>query len=323
MKFQTLPQGMKGILKPIGRIFAHILSRLLPREFMTYRGHFDIWQARGFHVVPAHFYYPVPDTSKLPSDVWESHSEMPGVDLNLSAQEELLSNIAPRYQEELTRFHPHAVKDSDEYYYFNPMFGPGDADILYTLIRRHSPNRYLEIGSGFSTRMAAAAVRANVADGGHSCEIVAIEPYPSESLRHGFPGLSTLLAEPVQTQPLSLFTSLEKDDILFIDSSHVLKIGSDVQYEFLEILPRLRSGVLVHFHDIYLPYEYPEPMIRNNHMFWTEQYLLQAFLAHNDAFEILWMGHYLYRTHHKELSAVFPHCASPAAWPTSVWIRKR
>src|SRR5690606_25350779 len=103
-------------------------------------------------------------------------------------------------------------------------------------------------------------------------ELTAIEPWPSEALLRGFPGLKELLREDVQNVPLGRFEALEANDILFLDSSHVMKIGSDVQYEFFEIIPRLRPGVLVHFHDIFLPREYPREWVVDDQRFWNEQY---------------------------------------------------
>ena len=107
---------------------------------------------------------------------------------------------------------------------------------------------------------------------------MAIEPYPNKLLTNGFAGLSDLIATPIQDVPLSTFTDLEANDILFIDSTHVLKTGGDVQYEYLEILPRLKKDVLIHAHDIFLPRSYPREWMYERRWFWTEQYLLQAFL---------------------------------------------
>lgn len=118
------------------------------------------------------------------------------------------------------------------------------------------------------------------------------------------------------------FQKLKENDILFIDSSHVLKTGSDVQYEYLEILPRLNKGVLVHFHDIFLPAEYPQKWILEDHKFWNEQYLLQAFLAFNDSFEILWAGSYMHLNHPDKLEQFFKSYNKNKRWPGSFWVRK-
>ena len=114
----------------------------------------------------------------------------------------------------------------------------------------------------------------------------------------------------------------ENHDILFIDSSHVLRIGGDVQYEYLEILPRLARGVIVHSHDIFLPAEYPRHWVLEEHKFWTEQYLLQAFLAFNDSFEVLWAGSYMHLKHPEKLEEAFSSYKRERTLPGSFWMRK-
>jgi hypothetical protein len=166
------------------------------------------------------------------------------------------------------------------------------------------------------------AARRNGAEGHVRAEVVACEPYPEEVLLRGLDGL-TLRQTIVQEIPLSEFESLQANDILFIDSSHVLKIGSDVQYEFLEVIPRLRPGVIVHVHDIFLPAEYPRPWVMDQLRFWTEQYLLQAFLAFNDTFEILWAGSYMHLTHPERLERAFRSYRRTTRWPGSFWMRRR
>jgi len=111
------------------------------------------------------------------------------------------------------------------------------------------------------------------------------------------------------------------NDILFIDSSHVLKIGSDVQYEYLEILPRLAPGVLVHLHDIFLPMEYPKNWILTDHYFWNEQYLLQAFLIHNVAMKVLWAGSYMHLQYPAILEQTFSSYNRGKRWPGSFWMQ--
>jgi hypothetical protein len=133
----------------------------------------------------------------------------------------------------------------------------------------------------------------------------------------------TIIPEKVQNVPVSKFGELKENDILFIDSSHILRIGSDVRYEYLEILPRLNKGVLVHAHDIFLPSEYPKEWVCKQYRFYTEQYLLQAFLAFNSAFEILWMGSYMHLKHPEKLERAFSSYDRNKVWPGSFWLRKK
>ena len=149
-----------------------------------------------------------------------------------------------------------------------------------------------------------------------------IDPYPNEVLKRGFPGLSRLIPEKVQDVPISEFMTLGDNDILFIDSSHVLKTGSDVHYEYLEVLPRLNRGVIVHVHDIFLPAEYPREWVLGEHRFWNEQYLLQAFLAFNESFEVLWAGSYMHLRYPEELETAFSSYRREETWPKSFWMRR-
>lgn len=177
--------------------------------------------------------------------------------------------------------------------------------------------------SGFPTYLSAEAVRRNgEEDRSYQCELVAIEPYPNETLKAGFPGLSSLIPKEVQEVPLTEVMKLTANNILFIDSSHVLKIGNDVQYEYLSILPRLNKGVIIHVHDIFLPAEYPKEWVLQERRFWTEQYLLQAFLAFNESFEVLWAGSYMHLNHSGKLEASFSSYNRSKTLPGSFWIRR-
>jgi hypothetical protein len=283
---------------------------------------FPLFERRGYHITPNHFYQPIPDVQSLPEALWERPSELVGVDLREAEQLARLERFAGRYRAEYEALPRTPTSVAHEYYLRNDAFGTVDAEILYCMVRELAPRRLFEIGSGFSTRLSARACRVNAERQGVACELVAFEPYPSEVLRAGFPGLTRL--EPVKAQdiPLSEFARLEENDILFIDSSHVLKVGSDVQVEILEILPRLKKGVVVHFHDIFLPAEYPRAWIQEHRRFWTEQYALQAFLTFNDRFEVLWGGSFMHLKHPERLRQAFPSYAEAPAWPGSFWIRR-
>jgi len=232
----------------------------------------------------------------------------------------LLSEFARDFGPEYNAFSPKATPCPWEYYTANGAFESVDGEVLYCMIRRFKPKRIFEIGSGYSTYIAAQAVLANHRTYGESCDLIAFEPYPNEVLKRGFPGLADLVQARIQDVPLSTFDKLEQNDILFIDSSHVLAIGSDVQYEYLDILPRLRPGVLVHAHDIFLPAEYPRHWVLREHRFWTEQYVLQAFLSFNNAFRVLWAGNYMALKHPAELKAAFSSFDKGSVTPGSFWM---
>jgi predicted O-methyltransferase YrrM len=246
------------------------------------------------------------------------------VRLNEEAQLRLLAEFEATLKDEydrlpLTRAE---VSGAHEYFVNNYSFESVDGEILYCFIRHFKPKRIIEIGSGYSTRLSLLAARRNAEDGHARAGVIACEPYPEEVLSRGLDGL-TLRQTFVQDVPLTEFDSLQANDILFIDSSHVLKIGSDVQYEYLEILPRLRPGVIVHVHDIFLPAEYPRTWVMDQFRFWTEQYLLQAFLAFNETFEVLWAGSYMHLTHPERLERAFRSYQRTTRWPGSFWMRRR
>ena len=204
------------------------------------------------------------------------------------AQKALMYELAG-FHDEIAALPRSATGDPHDFHFDNDRFSGLDAAVLYALVRHLKPRRFIEVGSGFSTLLTALALRRNEADGAPPSEFVAIEPYPLEFL-DGLDGLTKLIVQPVQEVPLSLFDDLGEGDVLFIDSSHVLKIGSDVQYLFLEVLPRLRKGVIVHVHDIFLPWEYPQEWVMREERFWNEAYLLQAFLTDNRRVEVLLMN---------------------------------
>lgn len=284
---------------------------------------FPFWERLGLHVTPNHFYEPVPDTRTLPADLWERKSKLKGIDLNPQGQRALLSQFTIQFEKEYESFPRNKTKIPYEFYLNNFSFGSVDAEVLYCMIRHFRPRSVIEIGAGHSTTLSLQAILKNKKEiKGYECELTAIEPYLNETLRLGLPGLFKLIPKKVEEVPLSFFESLEAGDILFVDSSHTLKIGGDVQYIFLEILPRLQKGVLIHFHDIFLPAEYHKRWILNDHLFWNEQYLLQAFLAFNDCFEVLWAGSYLHLNAPDLLKAAFDSYEREQNWPGSFWIRR-
>ena len=267
---------------------------------------FYVLEKMGLHLSRVHHYTPIPDTRDLKDELWTRQSELPGLKMNEEKQLKLLEELSSRYRLEYDEFHVERQEAPHEFYLRNGFFGPVDAEILYSMIRHHKPRRVIEIGAGNSTYLAAKAIHRNKAeDPAYSCDLVSIDPYPNETLRKGFPGLTRLIPRKVQEIPMKEFKKLQEDDILFIDSSHVVRIGGDVKHMFLEILPRINEGVLVHVHDVFLPMEYPKLYVKDYLRFWSEQYLLQAFLAFNDSFEVLWGSRYMRLRHPEELASSF------------------
>lgn len=278
-----------------------------------YRKYFRLWESCGVHVTPVHFYFPIPDTRELSATLWERPSAVPGLDLNERAQLELLSSFR-RFRPEYDSVPIQEQEDPGEFYFSNPNFGGTDALVLYCMIRHFQPAAVIEVGSGFSSRMIRRAVRTN-----RRGRVTCIDPFADSGLPEWFPE-ATVRREPVQEVDLSIFEGLCPGDILFIDSSHVARIGSDVNYLFLEVIPRLQPGVIVHVHDISLPMEMRKEWVLDEMRFWTEQYLLQAFLAFNRHFEVLMANGYLELRQPGALRAAFPH--SPWWGGGSFWMRR-
>ena len=300
-----MPATVKSVIKDA---IAHTLARVVPAKVFRDKRYFQLWQARGYHITPVHFYEPVPDTRTLKDDLWSKPSEMVGVDMNESRQLEFLSEFSSRYK--------------SEYEALGKFVGGMDWEVLYCMIRHFKPRRIIEIGSGNSTKVSAMTIEKNCQETGIEASLVAIEPYPSQELINGFSGLSELRRMPVQDVPLEEFKRLGENDILFIDSSHMLKIGSDVQYEILEIIPRLSKGVIIHVHDIFFPYDYPRHWPTEWLIFWNEAYILQAFLAFNSAFEVLWSSSYLHHRHTSALQQAFSRYDPRENYPSSLWMRR-
>ncbi len=301
------------------------MLRELYRAMLSWYCHktFTFWQRLGLHVTRCHFYEPIPDTRELDNSVWENRSALVGIDIDEGTQLDLLSRFKTAFKQEYDQFPREKTGVPYDYYVHNDMFEAVDGEILYCMIRHFKPGRLIEIGSGYSTLLAAKALLNNKKNhNDHSCEFIVIDPFPNRILRKGIAGVSRLVPEPVQRVPLAEFEKLRENDMLLIDSSHVLKIGSDVKYEYLEILPRLNKGVLVSLHDILLPAEYRKRWVMKDHSFWNEQYLLQAFLAFNTSFRILWAGSYMHLKHSEKLSDAFPSYNQEQDWPGGFWMRR-
>ena len=308
-------------VKQFGRdLAAHVIAPLL-RRLAHDPKYFELWQSHGFHVASVHYYQPIPDTRVLPLSLWNRVSDLPGVDIREEQQKQLLSEIVGRFKDEYTAIPEGASTQEFHYYLGNVAFEAVDAEMLFGLIRLLKPRRMYEIGSGFSTLLTADALRRNRVDG-YSCRFIAIDPDASAELEAKLPRDVALWRVPVQEVSLDEFESLCENDILFIDSSHVCKIGSDVQFLFLEVLPRLRPGVVVHIHDIFLPLEYPRQWVLDEHRFWNEQYLLQTFLSFNTTFEVLWAGQWMHIKYPDLLMKAFPSYKAGVS-VGSFWFRRR
>lgn len=297
---------------------AALVSRLASSVIQkgSYPEFFRACEALGVHVTPVHFYQAIPDTRTLPESLWQDERATLGIEWNEAAQLRLLREEFPKFQGEYDVLPTGPTSDPFQFHFNAGLFDGTDALVLYCMIRHFGPATVLEVGSGMSSLLTAQAARKN-----GNTELICVEPYPNEKLRQGFPGLTRLIVGQVQQVDTRTFEELGANDILFIDSSHVSKIGSDVNYLFLEVLPRLRPGVIVHVHDIFLPMEYRRDWVKEELRFWNEQYLLQAFLIFNSQFEVLFANSFLGKRHADAMRATFPK--SPWWGGGSFWMRRR
>ena len=269
-----------------------------------------------------HFYSPVYDPRELEqeprrSQIWPSvPRETPAIDWREDEQVALCTG--PFAAQKRLEFAIAEGGDATEYFTANDQYPALDAWALEAMIRHHRPARFVEVGSGFSSLVTARTNREHFGDG---IAFTCIEPYPREFL-HGVPGISELRVEKVQDTPLELFTGLGRDDILFVDTSHVVKTGGDVPWIYNEILPRLAPGVLVHMHDVCLPGDYPAAWVLDG-WGWNETYLVHAFLAFNAAFVVRFSSPFMVQRRRDALIRAFPHFVDHEARAgSSLWIQR-
>ncbi len=261
----------------------------------------DRW---GYHIRPIHYYEPLPDFRSITADQIKRKRTYPAIDFRWEAQLILLDELAA-YRDELTKL---------DFDFSNNFFSGFDAAVYYSLVRHLKPRRIIEIGGGYSTRIAAKALSAN-REGSLTC----IEPYPEERLSNADLHIE-LITRRVEEIDVDFFSCLETNDILFIDSSHTVKFGSDVCYEFLEILPRLRPGVWVHVHDIFFPHDYPVEWLINRRLALNEQYLLEAFLAFSTTFCVELANYWISLDHLERAAGLWPNDLNQRA--SSFWMRR-
>ena len=255
-----------------------------------------------------HYYSPIPDKEEILSyfkSIEPPEIQLPGIQLNQESQLNLLHEYVRFYQE--LPF-PKQKETDYRYYYENDWYSYADAIFLYCFLRKNKPNRIIEVGSGFSS-----AVMLDTIDifFSHEPEITFIEPYPEERLtsllKEGDRDRVQIIDSKVQEVSSEVLLSLEKGDFLFIDSSHVVKCGNDLQALMFEILPLLPAGVFVHFHAIFYPFEYPSDWLIQGR-YWNENYLLRAFLSYNSEWSIYFFNTYVALAFNAFIKEAMPLC---------------
>jgi hypothetical protein len=269
----------------------------------------------GVFPIRNHYYEPQFDNRNTSKPLSQDRT-LPGIDWNITEQLKILAEFS--FSQELADI-PKNKPDTLDFYFDNGTFGYGDAEYWYQLIRTIKPKRIFEVGSGNSTLMAIKAIHANhQQDPDYRCKHICIEPYEIPWLEET--GVSVVRKKIEDVGPV-FFSELEENDILFIDSSHIIRPQGDVLFEYLELLPTLNKGVVVHVHDIFSPKNYSRQWLEDEVRFWNEQYLLEAFLSHNCRWKIIGALNLLHHNYYEELKFAAPFL-TPDCEPGSFYIRR-
>jgi hypothetical protein len=242
----------------------------------------------GLQAVPFNYYSPIPSVNEIEKG-WETREAHPFFEPEIYHEEEMRRFLERELMPYSKEFSPDKDGSEDQpagFYWNNPAYGYSDAMSLYCFIRYLRPRRVLEIGGGFSTLIIDQAMKKN-----GQGEIWEVEPYPKPFLRK-IGSISRFYEIPAQDLPLDLFGKLEANDILFIDSTHTVKASSDCTFIYLKALKRLKQGVYIHSHDVFLPDSLPIRWNLDFQYYWTEHYLLQALLTGNEGFKVVYGSHY-------------------------------
>jgi predicted O-methyltransferase YrrM len=316
--FGAVFQVLDIILIPITILYAFFFKSSRKRRFANLPITKNILLKVGVFPIIDHYYEPLFNFKYIKRSL-RLDRNLPGIDFNIPVQLDILAQF--NYNEELLKFPMEKVDNKMEYCYNHGPFGPGDSEYLYNMIRLFKPGKIIEIGSGSSTLMAINAIRKNKElHPEYTCEHICIEPYEHAWLKECNVKVVRNLVENVDK---TLFGTLQKNDILFIDSSHIIRPQGDVLVEYLEILPILNPGVMVHIHDIFTPKDYRDEWVKTATL-WNEQYLLEAFLTGNKEYEITGATNFLSHHYYDLFAAKCPVFKSKENMePGSFWIRKK
>ncbi len=288
------------IVSPLTLISAFHFRFIRKKNINNFHISKSILYSMGVFPILDHYYEPMFIPKHLKYSL-RNDRNLPGIDFNISEQLSILQLF--NYNDELLKFPIEKQNRNIEFCYTDGMFRSGDAEYLYNIIRHYKPGKIIEIGSGHSTLMAINAIKQNYkSDNTYECDHICIEPFENKWLEQTN---VKIIRKLVETTDISLFKSLKAGDILFIDSTHMIRPQGDVLFEYLEILPQLNHGVIIHIHDIFTPKDYLNEWI-SEPRFWNEQYLLEAFLTNNNEFRIIGATNFLMHNYFTEFSKKCP-----------------
>nr|WP_165388528.1 class I SAM-dependent methyltransferase [Sphingomonas populi] len=304
-----------------GNELKHLPIEDIIRRLMGGNEHKDLVKSNGLMFKPAgHFYSPIVDTTfvlERKSSIFSKNKDIDGIDINESYQKEFVQFLE---SVEVNLPFRDAQSPEHRYFYDNNAFVWGDGAVYAAMLMRHRPNKIIEIGSGYSSALAL-----DVIDriDGYCPNVKLFDPYPElvKSILANYPSENVSIdGKFIQDVPLEDLSDLKAGDFYFMDTTHVVKTGSDVLYHFEEVLPRLKSGVIVHIHDIFWPFEYPMSWVVDDKLSWNELYYFRAFMTHNPQYEILFFNDFM-RKNNSNLfrsSSVFLRNSG-----ASIWLRKK
>lgn len=309
------------VLMPITYLSATFLKKLRENNFIGFPHTKNILFKKGVFPIIDHYYEPMFNPKHLQHSLRDDRN-LPAINMNTDEQLSILRQF--HYNDELLAIPAHKT-DKMEYFYDNGSFLSGDSEYLYNIIRHLKPKNIIEIGSGSSTMMALNAISKNKAeDSNYTCKMMCVEPYENSWLEKTE---SIIIRKKVEDIEKSFFEQLTTNDILFIDSSHMIRPQGDVLFIYLQLLPLIKPGVYIHIHDIFTPKDYLDEWIFKNIRLWNEQYLVEAFMSYNQNFKIIGALNFLRHQHYNEFSSKCPvlkqHIESGVERePGSLWLMK-
>jgi hypothetical protein len=295
---------------------------LVPRQILSgflrsFEQHPELAEAAGYQIFPRRFYAPLPLLEEIDWKALEKRRHWLKIDFRETEANELLP-VLGKYSAEMDSIPYERPDDNSPFWFNNFSFTDFDAAALYGMLRHYKPKKYIELGCGFSSYISSLALSKNIAEGS-LCEAIYVDPAPRRDMEKTlFTG--KLICERVQRLPLEMFRQLEAGDVLFIDTSHVVKVQSDVVRELLEIIPALQAGVIIHIHDMFSPYDYPTEWVQNKiRLSCNEQYGVECLLTGGQLCQVLLPLYLLWREQRQELQKLFPRGKDR---PHSFWIMK-
>jgi len=315
-----MPVTAKVLARRALRLMVNGVVGLAPQKvlrvlFETLETRLDLAESAGYHVYPRAYFSPLPLREEVDLTLLQYRRRLPGIKLDDARALAFMETLG-RYPSELESV-PYERVAGEAFWFGNGWFTDFDAASLYALLRHLKPLRYVELGCGFSSLISCRALSRN-ADEGSPCDAVYADPQPRLDIAERL-SCGRLIMARVQDLPFDLFTNLEAGDVLFIDTSHVLKLQSDVVYALVTILPSLKPGVWIHVHDMFTPYDYPLEWVTNPLFSCNEQYAVEGLVSGGDRYSVELPLYLLWREHRAAMTKFFPR---GRLRPQGFWLRR-